>query len=76
MCSLLNGKALDWAAVAWRTDGSAFPSFERFLQCFREVFKRTVEGGTAGEQLLALSQGRGTAAEYALTFCTLAAQTE
>ncbi len=42
---------------------------------FREVFEHPAEGRGAGEQLLALSQGRRTAADYALSFRTLAAQT-
>ncbi len=75
VCSLLTGKALDWATVIWGTDGSAFPTFDSFIHHFREVFDHPAEGRGAGEQLLALSQGRRTAAEYALTFRTLAAQT-
>ncbi len=75
VCSLLTGKALDWATAIWRTDGSAFPTFDSFLHHFREVFNHPAEGRGAGEQLLALSQGRRTAAEYALSFRTLAAQT-
>ncbi len=75
VCSLLTGKALDWATAVWRTDGSAFPTFDSFLHHFREVFEHPAEGGGAGEQLLALSQGRKTAADYALSFRTLAAQT-
>ncbi len=54
---------------------SAFPTFDSFLHHFREVFEHPAEGRGAGEQLLALSQGRRTAADYALSFRTLAAQT-
>lgn len=61
--------------AVWREDGSAFPSFESFLQRFREVFDHPKEGKSAGEWLLVLSQDKKTAAEYALTFHTLAAQT-
>ncbi len=75
VCSLLTGKALDWATAVWRTDGSAFPTFDSFLHQFREMFEHPAEGRGAGEQLLALSQGRKTAADYALSFRTLAAQT-
>ncbi len=66
---------MDWATAVWRTDGSAFPTFDSFLHHFREVFEHPAEGRGAGEQLLALSQGRRTAANYALSFRTLAAQT-
>ncbi len=55
-------------------DGSAFPTFKTFLQQFREVFEHSGDGRNAGDQPLTLSQGRKPAAEYALTFRTLAAQ--
>lgn len=47
-----------------------------FLQHFREVFEHPAGGKSACDQLLSLRQGRTTAAEYALSFRTLAAQTE
>ncbi len=74
-CSLLTGRALDWVTAIWRGDGSAFPSFDFFLQHFKEIFDHPAGGRDAGEQLLTLSQGRTTAAEYALAFRTLTAQT-
>lgn len=76
VCSLLTGRALEWATAVWRTDGSSFASFSEFLQQFRHVFEHSTERGDAGEQLLSLTQGNKTAAEYALTFRTLAAQTD
>lgn len=75
VCSLLTGRALDWATAVWREDGSTFPTFSLFLQSFREVFENPTGGKSAGDQLLSLCQGKTTAAEYALSFCTLAAQT-
>ncbi len=75
VCSLLTGKALEWVTAVWRMDGSSFPTFNIFLQHFREVFEHPAEGRSAGDQLLTLSQGRKSAAEYALSFRTLAAQT-
>uniref|UniRef100_A0A4W5NCV1 Retrotransposon gag domain-containing protein n=1 Tax=Hucho hucho TaxID=62062 RepID=A0A4W5NCV1_9TELE len=76
VCSLLTGKALEWVTAVWREDGTAFPSFGTFLQRFREIFEHPEGGMRADDRLLALSQGRNTAAEYALTFRTLAAQTD
>ncbi len=75
VCSLLTGRALDWATAVWEGGNMAFPSFRNFMQQFREVFEHSVDGKEVGEQLLALRQGSSTAAEYALTFHTLAAQT-
>ncbi len=76
VCSLLTGKALEWATAVWRMDGSAFPTFDTFLLQFREVFEHSTDGRNTGDQLLTLSQGRKPAAEYALSFRTLAAQTD
>ncbi len=75
VCSLLTGKALEWVTAVWKMDGSAFPTFDTFLQHFCNVFEHPADGRGAGDQLLILSQGRRPAAEYALLFRTLAAQT-
>ncbi len=58
------------------TEGSTFPSFKVFLQRIKEVFDHPAGGRSAGEQLLMLNHGRRAAAEYALSFRTLAAQTD
>ncbi|KAL0187596.1 hypothetical protein M9458_014695, partial [Cirrhinus mrigala] len=65
---------LEWATAVWRLDRPTFPSFSDFLQRFKEVFQPSTENGEAGEQIMALQQGRRTAADYALSFRTLAAQ--
>lgn len=75
VCSLLTGRALEWITAVWHEDGTAFTTFTDFLIRFREVFDHPREGKGAGERLLELSQGGLTAAEYALNFRTLAAQT-
>ncbi|KAL0185720.1 hypothetical protein M9458_017390, partial [Cirrhinus mrigala] len=74
VCSLLTGKALDWATAVWRLDRPTFPTFAAFLQQFKGVFQPSSESGEAGEEIMALRQGRRPAADYALTFRTLAAQ--
>ncbi len=76
LCSLLTDKALDWVTAVWNFNRPAFTSFESFLQHFRAVFDLPEGGDGAGEQILTLKQGRNTAAEFALAFRTLAAQTE
>ncbi|KAL0150433.1 hypothetical protein M9458_054260 [Cirrhinus mrigala] len=75
VCSLLTGRALDWATAVWDLTHPTFSSFKEFLRRFKEVFDYPEGGEGAGEQLLTLRQGRSTAAEFALTFRTLAAQT-
>ncbi len=75
VCSLLTGRALDWITAVWRSDGTAFSTFAEFLQRFQAVFHHSKEGKGAEDRLLELTQGRSTAAEYALEFRTLAAQT-
>ncbi|KAL0152827.1 hypothetical protein M9458_051867, partial [Cirrhinus mrigala] len=67
-------RALEWATAVWDLDRPAFPSFAVFLQQFRAVFQPSSESGEAGERIYQLQQGRRTAAEYALDFRTLAAQ--
>jgi len=76
VCSLLTGKVLEWITAVWRSDGSSFHSFDHFMQHFLEVSERSSTGRSAGEQLLALTQGTNTAAEFTPTFRTLAAQTD
>ncbi|KAL0154660.1 hypothetical protein M9458_048923, partial [Cirrhinus mrigala] len=75
VCALLTGRALDWATAVWRTDTPVHTTFGDFLAHFRKVFEHPAGGRSAGEELLSLSQGRRTAADYALSFRTLAAQT-
>ncbi len=75
VCSLLTGRALEWITAVWSGDRSPFRSFEEFLQRFCEVFDHPKDGRGADELLLTMSQGKRTAADYALTFRTLAAQT-
>ncbi|KAI2652387.1 Transposon Tf2-9 polyprotein [Labeo rohita] len=74
VCSLLTGKALEWATAVWDLGHSTYPTFSTFLRSFKEVFQPTSESGEAGEQIVTLRQGRRTAADYALEFRTLAAQ--
>ncbi|KAG1926787.1 retrotransposable element [Pimephales promelas] len=68
VCSLLTGRALEWATAVWKPEGNTFTTFQEFTQQFRQVFEHTTGEGDAGEQLLNLTQGKETAADYALTF--------
>ncbi len=75
VCSLLTRSALEWMTTVWRGGRLPFRTFDEFLQRFREVFDHPKDGRSPDELLLTLSQGRRSAAEYALAFRTLAAQT-
>ncbi len=75
VCSLLTGRALEWATAVWNDDHAVFPSFNSFIQSFKEVFEHLAGGKEVGEQFLSLHQEGGSAADYALSFRTLAAQT-
>lgn len=70
MCSLLTSKALEWTVAVNQLSQHSMNSYN-FLRFFEHL-----EGEKeAGELLLALCQGKQMAAEYALTFYTLAAKT-
>ncbi len=75
VCSLLTGRALEWATAVWNDDHAVFPSFNSFIHSFKEVFEHPAGGKEVGEQFLSLRQEGGSAADYALSFRTLAAQT-
>lgn len=74
MMTSLSGKAIDWAAAVWETDVRFRRSFDYFIQQLREVFEYPAGGTDISIQILQMSQGNRTAAEYAIMFRTLAAQ--
>ncbi len=53
----------------------SFPHLFGVYPALKEVFEHPAGRKEVGEQLISLRQGRGTAADYALSFRTLAAQT-
>ncbi|KAK2904836.1 hypothetical protein Q8A67_006635 [Cirrhinus molitorella] len=58
VCSLLSGRALEWATAVWNYQRPVFPTFAAFVSRFKEVFQQSADGKEAGEQLMALKQGR------------------
>lgn len=73
ICSLLTGRALEWATALWAGGNLAFPSYDNFLTQFREVFELWWEG--TGRAATVFTSGRIFRGDYTLTFRTLAAQT-
>ncbi len=74
MMSLLMGKVLEWASAVWDQDDCLRPSFDYFSKQIRYVFEYPAGGRDVSLQLLQLRQGNRTAADYAIEFRTLAAQ--
>ncbi|XP_051515080.1 uncharacterized protein LOC127418541 [Myxocyprinus asiaticus] len=73
--SLLSGKALDWAMSVWSRENILKGSLSHFLARLREVFEHSEGRKVPGELLLSLKKGNRSAAEFALSFRRLAAQT-
>lgn len=71
--SRLTGKALEWATAVVDAAGGPNFSYMEFMTQFRAVFDHPPEGKEVGEKLLRLWQGTQSAADYAMTFRTLAA---
>ncbi|KAK3559099.1 hypothetical protein QTP86_004112 [Hemibagrus guttatus] len=67
-------KALDWASAVWDADTQIHTSFAYFTGMIREVFKYPTGGKDISLQLMELRQGSDLAADYAIKFRTLAAQ--
>jgi hypothetical protein len=71
--TLLIRRALEWATAVMERGEEELGSYKGFMVLFRVVFDYPPEVRQGGEQLLQLQQGARTAAEYALTFQTVAA---
>lgn len=65
---------LEWASAVWDNDLQIRNSLTYFSQQIRDVFEYPAVGTDVSVQLLHLHQGKSTAAEYSVKFCTLAAQ--
>ncbi|KAL0148123.1 hypothetical protein M9458_056593 [Cirrhinus mrigala] len=74
LMTLLTSRAIDWASVVWDSDSQLKSSVEYFLQQIREVFEYPAGGRDISTQLISIIQSNRTAAEYAIEFRTLAAQ--
>lgn len=56
------------------TNGGSIASYNHFIQLFRRVFNHSPEGKEVSGRLLTLKQGSRRAAEFALDFRTIAAE--
>ncbi|KAK3505817.1 hypothetical protein QTP70_003921, partial [Hemibagrus guttatus] len=72
--SLLTDRALEWASAVWDADPQIRSSFVYFSDMIREVFEYPAGGQDISIQLMELRQGSDAAADYAIRFRTLAAQ--
>ncbi|KAK3547882.1 hypothetical protein QTP70_000339 [Hemibagrus guttatus] len=66
--------AREWASAVWDADPQVKSSFACFAGMIREVFEYSAGGKDISLQLMELRQGSETAADYAIRFRTLAAQ--
>ncbi|KAK3541648.1 hypothetical protein QTP86_033849 [Hemibagrus guttatus] len=76
LLSLLTGKALEWASAVWDADPLIRASYAHFEEAIREVFEHPAGGKDISVQLMEIRQGSESAADYAIRFRTLAAQSE
>ncbi|KAI2652463.1 Transposon Tf2-8 polyprotein [Labeo rohita] len=74
LMTLLSGRAIDWASAVWDSDVQIRHSVDYFLEQLREVFEYPAGGRDISTQIINLKQGNRTAAEHAIEFRTLAAQ--
>ncbi|KAK3566079.1 hypothetical protein QTP86_025539 [Hemibagrus guttatus] len=72
--SLLTDRALEWASAVWDADPQIKTSYDYFSGMIREVFEYPVGGKDISVRLMELRQGSEAAADYAIRFRTLAAQ--
>ncbi|RXN12185.1 Pol poly [Labeo rohita] len=74
LMTLLTGKAIDWASAVWDSDSRIKYSLDYFIDQIREVFEYPAGGRDISTQIINIKQGNRTAAEFAVEFRTLAAQ--
>ncbi|XP_054608715.1 uncharacterized protein LOC129167989 [Dunckerocampus dactyliophorus] len=74
--SHLSGRAGAWATAEWSRQSPLCSSYSAFAKAMEQVFQRTPPGRDAARSLLRLCQGRRCAADYAIEFRALAAQSD
>ncbi|KAK3539896.1 hypothetical protein QTP70_015801 [Hemibagrus guttatus] len=74
LMSLLTDRALEWASAVWDADPQIKASYDYFSGMIKEVFEYPAGGKDISVRLMELHQGSEAAADYAIRFRTLAAQ--
>ncbi|KAK3506397.1 hypothetical protein QTP70_001791 [Hemibagrus guttatus] len=74
LMSLLTDRALEWASAVWDADPQIKASYDYFSGMIKEVFEYPAGGKDISVRLMELRQGSEAAADYAIRFRTLAAQ--
>ncbi|KAK3564093.1 hypothetical protein QTP86_007548 [Hemibagrus guttatus] len=74
LMSLLTDRDLEWASAIWDADSQIKTSYDYFAGMIREVFQYPAGGKDISVRLMELRQGSEAAADYAIRFRTLAAQ--
>ncbi|KAK3532147.1 hypothetical protein QTP86_008988 [Hemibagrus guttatus] len=74
LMSLLTDRALEWASAVWNADPQIKASYDYFSGMIKEVFEYPAGGKDISVRLMELRQGSEAAADYAIRFRTLAAQ--
>ncbi|KAK3509407.1 hypothetical protein QTP70_033974, partial [Hemibagrus guttatus] len=74
LMSLMTNRALEWASAVWDANPQVKSSFNYFAGMIREVFEYPAGGKETSVRLMELRQGSEAAADYAIRFRTLAAQ--
>ncbi|KAF7640735.1 hypothetical protein LDENG_00019090, partial [Lucifuga dentata] len=69
----LTGRAREWAIAEWDQQSAMCHAFRDFSAALRRVFDHCTPGREAARGLLHLRQGKGSVADYAIKFRTLAA---
>ncbi|KAK3553613.1 hypothetical protein QTP70_006055 [Hemibagrus guttatus] len=74
LMSLLTDRALEWASAVWDADPQIKASYDYFSGMIKGVFEYPAGGKDISVRLMELRQGSEAAADYAIRFRTLAAQ--
>lgn len=71
--TLLADKARAWATSIWQRQGPECSDFKKFMEEMLRVFDQSDISQDAAKKLMSIRQGKGSVADYAISFRTLAA---